>query len=245
MPGHGPKVLIPVLLLCGACSDASPGGLPPGQRLLTGRIVVTDSGTSGTSAAQVAALFAFPGGACPPGSLRVGNAAPDVASCAIFGEPFAADGSAPFRLLLPCDRTVNLIVQRLGDSGGQSPGDPLAVLAFPTGAGAADETTTLLAREPGCRATAELATVILDLGDVTVSALASADGTPRPVVVGGPGGGQNPLATVDTDGDFSANLADADDDDDGTPDASDDDRDGDGLADGAQAFSPAWLASGT
>jgi hypothetical protein len=66
---------------------------------------------------------------------------------------------------------------------------------------------------------------------------------PGTVIVGGPDGGQNPLATIDTDGDFVANSADPDDDGDGVLDADDDDRDGDGLVDAAQRFAPAWLTS--
>jgi hypothetical protein len=223
-----------------ACTGADAGGVPPGQRLVTGHLVLTDAGTV-RRAAQLVALFAVPGDACPAGSLRTGSAAAGVSACASFGEPFAPDGEARFRLLLPCDLTVNLLVQTLGDSGGQSPGDALAVLAYPTGVGA-DETTTLLARELACRDTAELATVVLDLGYLAVSALPTPDGAPRPLIVGGPGGGQNPLATIDTDGDFTANLADPDDDEDGIADADDPDRDGDEQADGAQAFAPAWLA---
>ena len=232
--------MIGSFLLLG-CGGADPGGLPAGQRLVTGRLAVDDAGPAGITATQLVALFAAPGSECPAGSRRTGAAAADVSVCAIFGEPFDPDGRGdPFRLLVPCDRTVNLLVQTLGDSGGQSPGDALAVLAFPTGV-TADETTTLLAREPGCRATAELATVVLDLGELAVSVTPLPGGAPRTLVVGGPDGGQNPLATVDTDGDFTANAADPDDDEDAVTDADDQDRDGDGQADAAQTFAPAWL----
>jgi hypothetical protein len=222
-----------------ACSAPS-GGIPAGSRLMTGRVHLDDGGATQRRALQLVALYAAPG--CG-GDVRVGDASPDgaVAACAVFGEPFdpGVDGGGVAELLLPCHVTVNILVQTLGDSGGRSIGDPLALLSWSSG----NELTSLLPRElggvePPCRDTPLLATNLIDLGELAVP---SQTETIPQVELGGPGGGRNPLETVDTDGDGTANLADDDDDGDGVTDELDDDDDGDGAADAAQSFSPGWL----
>lgn len=226
------------LIAVAACSGAPEGGIPAGQRLVSGEVhLLGADGASQRPSLQLVGVHAAPECA-PAGGVRVGDAAPDgaVRACAIFGEPFDA-AAGPFRLLLPCDVTVNLLVQRVGAGGARAPGDLLAVVEFPTGV-TPEETTTLFAREPACRDTPRLATNVLDLGTVAVPAT-PAD-APAAVLIGGPGGGENPLATIDTDGDAVANLADPDDDEDGMPDTEDEDRDGDGAVDAAQVFTLDW-----
>lgn len=226
------------LVLAFGCAGSPSGGIPRGMRLVTGEIRVADGDlVPNRQPLQLVALFLA---ADCTKAVRVGAAPGGAATCAYFGDPFDPAGE-PARLVAPCDVTVNILVQRLGQSGGQAPGDSLGLLTFPTGV-TADETTSLLAREASCRDTPKLATNFIDLGEVTVSSSAHEAGPPA-VLVGGPSGGENPLATVDTDGDASANAADADDDNDGTPDSADDDRDGDGVTDAAQSFSPDWLSS--
>jgi hypothetical protein len=224
------------VILCVACTGASEGGIPDGHRLVTGKAALAqaDDPQGQRQALQVVAVFA---------AAECGDEAIP------FGEPFdpGEQGGGvtgePFRLLLRCDTTVNLLVQAIQTSDAQAPGDPLAILAFPTG-GAAGETTTLLPLETmGCRDPVEapaLATDLLDLGSFTVPARPPAGG-PATVVLGGVEGGTNPLATVDTDGDATANVADLDDDEDAILDTTDDDADGDGAADDAQRFTPEWL----
>ncbi len=240
------EILLPLLLIVGGCtSDADSHGLTPGTRLVTGRVRVAMHTATQRSALQVVALYASPSGTCDaPGAIRVGDATP-AAACAIFGAPFdpgvlgGGVDPQPFQLTFPCDLTVNLIVQTLGAGGGQAPGAPLALLEWPSGV-TPDALTTLLAADPMCRATKLLATNVLDLGELDVPA-APPPGGPAPIVVGGPGGGANPLDTIDTDQDLTANSADDDDDGDGIPDAMDADADGDGLADAAETFAPSWL----
>jgi hypothetical protein len=130
-------------------------------------------------------------------------------------------------------------LQTVAASGGGVPGPLLAVLDWPTGNG---DTTTLLADEPACRDTPQLATNVIDLGDFTVPGTPPAGG-PETVLLGGTEGGNNPLATVDTDGDSVPNLADTDDDGDGLDDPVDTDEDGDGAADAAEVFQPSWIAT--
>lgn len=244
------KALILFLISAAAgCTGASEGGIAPGERVVTGRILVDADGATQRQALQVAAVFAAADCAAT-GAIRVGDVTPETPACAIFGDPFdpGVQGGGvtgePFTIALPCAVTVNLLVQTLGSSGGQTPGAPLALLAYPTGV-TADEVTTLLAREDParpdtCRDTELLATNLIDLGDVPVPAAPAPDAPPL-VLVGGPAGGENPLGTVDTDGDGTANAADPDDDGDLIDDALDDDRDSDGLADAAQTFAPSWL----
>lgn len=225
-----------ILFLLTACG-ADGGGLAPGTRLVTGRIHLDGGAATQRQALQLVALYAA---ADCGDDIPVGSAGNGVSACAIFGDPFdpGVAGGGLARLLLPCERAVNVIVQTLGDSGGRSIGEPLALLAWATNV-APDELTTILAAEPGCRDTPELATNLLDLGELAVRA----DTGLATVVLGGPAGGRNPLDTVDSDGVPPANASDPDDDDDGDPDATDFDDDGDGLADDAQSFAPAWLAS--
>jgi hypothetical protein len=236
-----------ILLAALGCGSADQGGIPAGQRLVTGRVFLESDGqVTQRRALQLVALYAS--ATCDEGHIPVGEVAFGVAACAIFGQPFdpgeqgGGITSEPFRLELPCDRTVNLLVQTLSSSGGQTPGDLLAVLAFDDGSGAL---TTLLPRESpedatlACRDTPRLATNLIDLGDLIVPA---GDGDlVATVQVGGVEGGLNPLGTVDTDGDTIANLADTDDDEDDLIDGADEDDDGDGAADDAQRFSPDWL----
>ena len=159
-----------------------------------------------------------------------------MASCAIFGEAFdpgeqgGGIAGEPLPYWFACDLTVNLLIETFAPVGA---GDVLAALAFPTSSGQ----TTLLAREVACRDTPLLATNLLDLGTFQVPATPST----ALVEIGGVEGGQNPLATVDTDGDEAANLADTDDDADTILDDTDPDADGDGFTDAAQLFSPDWL----
>jgi hypothetical protein len=199
------------LFLLAACG-ANPGGVAPGERVITGELVWQQSGP-GRPALRLVALW--PAATCGEG-IVVGEVSEGVALCAHFGEPF---DRTPFRLVLPCDLTVNLAVATVAPAG---LGDVLAFLSFERG----DGLTTLLAREPACRDTPRLATNVIDLGHFVVGA--------GPVILGGLEGGTNPLGIVDTDGDSVANLADGDDDDDGVIDADDLDADGDGAADAAQ-----------
>lgn len=205
--------------------------------MITGRALASDGSGTQRQALQPVAVYAAP--ACDAPAIRVGDASPDgtVASCAIFGDPFdpgeqgGGVPAEPFALLLPCDLSINLIIQTLASSDGRTPGDVVAVLAYPTTGG----TTTLIPREIGsalaepCHDTPQRATNLVDLGTFVLGS-----------VVGGPDGGANPLATVDTDDDGEANAVDPDDDGDGTPDDLDDDDDGDGATDAAQEWSPSW-----
>jgi len=228
-----------------ACAGSPAGGIPEGSRLITARVsLVGDAGSGQRRAMQAVAVFARPVSDCGE-AVRVGQAGPDrtVSVCAIFGEPFdPGDAGEPMRLVVPCDVTVNVLVQHLASSDGQTPGDVVAVLAFANGAG---ETTTLIPREmgsaiaPACRDSELLATNVIDMGEISIPA----DGTGEQVIVGGTEGGTNPLATVDTDGDEVSNLADGDDDDDSIVDELDDDDDGDGAADAAQSFDLSWWSA--
>jgi hypothetical protein len=229
-------------LLAASCGEASPGGIAPGYRLITGRIAVP-AGNTQSVALQVVAVYAA-ADCSVAGGIPIGQAAAGVASCAIFGRPFdpaelgGGVSGEPFQLLLPCGLTVNLVVQTLKTPGGQAPGDLLAVLSWATGNGAA--TTTLLAAEPACRDTPQLATNLIDLGDFDVPGQPSPSG-PAIVVLGGPSGGTNPLTIVDTDEDTIPNFSDPDDDNDGVPDVSDADADGDGIPDAAETFDVSWF----
>ncbi len=238
-----------LVLICAAaaCTGSQEGGIPAGQRLITGRALA--GGATGTQRQALQPVAVYAAATCDPPAIRVGDASPDgaVASCAIFGDPFdpgeqgGGVPAEPFGLLLPCELSVNLIVQTLASSDGRTPGDVKAVLAYPSGAG----TTTLIPREIGsplaepCHDTELRATNFIDLGDFTLPP-EPADGSVPTAIVGGPEGGINPLATVDTDDDGDANATDPDDDGDGTPDDVDDDDDGDGAADAAQEWSPTW-----
>jgi hypothetical protein len=234
------------LLLCvvaAACDGgADPGGIPAGYRLITGKIDVP-AGNNQSVALQVVGVYAAPD-CSVAGGIQIGQAAAGVASCAIFGRPFSpaelgggVQGEA-FQLLLPCALTVNLVVQMETVPGGQAPGVLLAVLSWASGIGNA--TTTLLAQEPMCRDTPQLATNLIDLGEFAVPGEPPLAG-PETVVLGGPTGGTNPLSIVDTDGDTIPNLSDTDDDGDGIDDAVDTDEDGDGIPDVAQQFSVSWF----
>jgi hypothetical protein len=230
------------------CVGAEEGGIPDRYRLVTGRALVVGE-TAGTQRHAMQLVAVFAADQCDGDSIRVGDATPDgsVAACAIFGEPFdpgeqgGGVPAEPFRLLLPCNVTVNLVVQLVASSEARTPGDLLAILAWPDGAGV----STLHPRENGsdlaeaCRDTELRATNLIDLGDVTIPAEPPDDG-PATVIAGGAEGGVNPLGTVDTDGDTDANLADPDDDDDDLLDEADDDDDGDGAVDAAQVFDLAW-----
>lgn len=238
------KVLILAGLLTVACTGSEEGGIPPGARLVTGnaRTAASNDGVNQRQAMQAVAVYAAE--VCGGAAIRIGDAAEGVAACAIFGDPFdPGELGAPFRVLLPCDVSVNLLIQEVATSDARTPGDLVALIAFPTGT--PGETSTLVPREVGsdlaeaCRDTELRATNIVDLGDFSIPASAPEDG-PAVVVLGGAEGGVNPLAIVDTDGDTESNLADADDDDDDVLDADDDDDDGDGAADLAQGFNLAW-----
>jgi hypothetical protein len=237
-----------IILLAAACTEQSSQGIAPGSRLITGRITLDAHVATQRSALQVVALYASPTMTCDAaGAIHVGDAAPGGtnAACGIFGAPFdpgelgGGVDAQPFQLDVPCGLTVNLVVQTIGTSGGQAPGTSLALLDFPSGV-TADALTSLVATEPMCRDTRLMATNLLDLGDIVVPAVPPPAG-PAAVEVGGPGGGRNPLDTIDTDQDLVPNSADDDDDNDGIPDAMDADADGDGMADGAETFQPTWL----
>jgi hypothetical protein len=245
---HANRVAAAIVMTMAACTGSDEGGIPDRYRLVTGRTLAAGE-TTGTQRHAMQAVAVFAAETCDGESIRVGDATPDgsVAACAIFGEPFdpgeqgGGISAEPFRLLVPCNVTVNVVLQLVASSEARTPGDLVAVLAWPHG----DDVTTLLPREVGsdlaeaCRDTELRATNLIDLGDLTVPAEPPADG-PAIVLVGGAEGGVNPLGTVDTDGDTDANLADPDDDDDDLLDEADDDDDGDGAVDAAQLFDLAW-----
>ena len=234
-------VAVLTCVLCTLACDADEGGIPPGQRILTARVqlVRTPGDPHEGRALQAVALHAAP--ECAHG-VGVGRVTDDLETCAIFGEPFdpgMQGGGVPaglMRLVIPCDLTVNVILQTLGSSGGQTLGNPLALLVFPGGPQGA---TSLLAREPACRDTPKLATVVVDLGPLNVTL--SPDEALPALVVGGQAGGRDPLGIIDTDDDLVPNASDDDDDGDEIPDSMDEDADGDGLADVAQVFAPDWF----
>jgi hypothetical protein len=240
-------LVLSISLAAAACGGSEDGGIPEGERLITGRALLGASSGTQRLALQVVAVYAAP--ACDAPAIRVGDATPDgtVAACAIFGDPFdpgeqgGGVPAEPFKILLPCELSVNLVVQTLASSDGRTPGDLVAVLAYPDGG----DVTTLLPRELGsalaaaCHDTELRATNLIDLGEFTLPQPASPDTIPI-AIIGGTEGGTNPLATVDTDDDGDANAIDTDDDGDGTPDDLDDDDDADGAADAAQEWSPAW-----
>src|SRR5262249_13237000 len=136
---------------------------------------------------------------------------------------------------VPCDQTVSLHFQRLGNSAGNQLGPVVALVQFPLN-GSGTKTTTLLAWEKDCFPSdpgreIRLGTVKIDFG---------ARRAPLP----GDARGINPLTQVITlrdSGQAMSNYDNDDDDGDGIPDAMDPDEDGDEVEDtmeGLQSFMP-------
>jgi hypothetical protein len=193
--------------LCSGCLSPE-GGIPEGSRLIRASVHVK-GGATATERRAMQGVAVYAAAECAEGIL----VSPGV--CAIFGEPFdPVMGDEELKVLAPCGTSVNLVIQTLGSSEGRTPGELVAIVAFASGNG--NEQTSLIPREigsalaPACRDTELLATNLIDLGEVAVPASGV-----EVVVVGGPEGGTNPLATVDTDGDETPNLLDPDDDGDG------------------------------
>jgi hypothetical protein len=196
-------------LLLAACDGPVQRTHPAGTRLDTGLISIDENPAI-----------------TPP--VQMEHAGSRVA-CVILGDPFVpgqlggGTAAAPFSLELPCDLTVNLVVQDY-DPGNEARTDLLAVLAYPSGDPAAP--TTLFAREPPCEHD------LVDLGAFTTPYRSRRQGPPL-VVVADPG--------LDTDGDGIPNLEDPDEDGDGIPNAIDPDADGDGIPDAEEVFDQTWL----
>ena len=230
------------LAILAACGSPAPNMIPAGQRLITGTIS-TDENPDIDGPATILVAGIYVADDCSAGGSAVGMAGSRVV-CAIFGEPFmpgqlgGGTVAGPFVLLLPCDLTVNLVVQTPAVDGSEAAADLLAIVSFATGI-APGQMTTLLPREPGC-GTTEPGTNLVDLGAFAVP-YRSRLGGPQIIQIGGATGGKNPLAVIDTDGDGIPNLTDDDDDGDGIPDAVDPDEEGDGIADVDEVFQLSWL----
>src|SRR5262249_42738376 len=126
------------LLILG-CTGTSPGGIPKAIRLVTGQLVAPAADEIGSNQGT-------------PAFQLVGV---KDAHTMFFGEPFdvtrqpGGDTTIPFRLVVPCDQTVSLHFQRLGNSAGNQLGAVVALVQFPLN-GSGTKTTTLLAWEKDC-----------------------------------------------------------------------------------------------
>lgn len=154
------------------------------------------------------------------------------------GPTFAAEAGAgqqatlPFALAVPCNLTVNLLLQTPRDGAGAVPGVMLAPMTFDDGSG---NTTTTLVPPQQDDACGEK-TNAWDLGIVDLVLTKSTPITGATVTLG-KGNSKSPLSLIDSDGDGTPDAADSDDDDDGKSDAFDTDVQGDGILDKAQTLS--------
>jgi hypothetical protein len=170
-----------------------------------------------------------------PGAQPTDRAAPRF----FYGSPFAHEAGAgqrpdvPFAIVVPCEMTLNLVLQVPRGSAAGTPGLMVAAMQFPDEDGGS-ALTTLVPRQAkdACGAKTnqhDLEKVVLELE------------TPGVLSTGritlGKDTSKNPLSLVDTDIDGTDNLADTDDDDDGNPDLTDGDVDGDGVLDKVQTLS--------
>ena len=155
------------------------------------------------------------------------------------GDEFAADAgsgqqaSIPFSIMVPCELSVNLLLQ-LAKSGGDVPGVQVAQALFASDSSDTTATRTLIPAQP--TASCGSRSVPVDLGQIRLI-LAKNKALAASAITLGQGKSKNPLALLDTDNDQLFDLADADDDGDGIADISDEDADGDGIKDSAQTFS--------
>lgn len=197
--------------LAQTCSGAQPTG-DGGSPAVDGGSVAADSGAS-----------SGPSTPCTPlqGGQRI-----------FIGAPFAYNAGAgqqssiPFSIVVPCELSVNLLLQlpRSGQAGIQ-----VAQLSFLSGVTAGASTTLIPWQSKDSCANNHSH----QLGQVTLTKTkASMSG----VITLGQGNSKNPLSLLDTDGDGTADLSDADDDDDGTADISDPDVSGDGVRDASQTL---------
>jgi hypothetical protein len=177
-------------------------------------------------------------GAPAADGATAGGATTSVAPRLFFGPTFAHQAGAgqrptlPFSVVVPCEMSVNLLLQVPTTDGGSAPGQLVAAMRFLPGE--ALELTTLVDQQQAdlCGAKSN----IIDLGIVELE-LAQPEILTSGVITLGEGNSVNPLALIDTDGDGTMNLADPDDDNDGTPDSNDSDAAGDGISDEAQLLS--------
>jgi hypothetical protein len=194
------------------------GGVPEGQRLVTGELLNPREGDFGGVDNFGMALAALVG---DPGADPADPA--DDTTALVVGVPFnpsqtgAAGGDrVRFNLLLPSDRGAVLFFQTTPLAGsGSSPGVFLAGLSFASDLGGAAFTAYL----PPGEQTIDLGLVRILAFDATINT----DNLAAPE--------DNPLDASDTDGDGTSDLADGDDDGDNVPDAEDSDADGDGVED--------------
>ena len=148
------------------------------------------------------------------------------------GAPFAADSgsgmraSIPFSIVVPCELSVNLLLQVT--RGGGAPGIQVAQMKF---ASSDSSSSTLV---PGQAAEAcGGSRAALDLGQVSLLLPKNQLLTGSSITLG-QGKSKNPLSLLDTDSDQLTDLADSDDDGDGIADLTDTDADGDGIIDALQ-----------
>jgi hypothetical protein len=226
-----------------SCQSQAPNPVPKGMRLITGSLLqpmgepvsLVQPGVQWVAVGATSKMAPVPSGCVdvtPTGSAwRV---------CLFFGEPFNAVAQTGggttvgdnFRLTVPCNVTVNLIIATLGSSDAHTPGQMMGLFSFATGYGPV--TSELAAVDAaGCDEFP-----VVDLG--TVHLHAASGGTVFPganqILATGDAPGANPLAQTDTLGTGTTNLANPDDNGNGIPDANDPDEEGDGIPDAQETL---------